>query len=260
LIVRYILSPANREVLAQMAWSNVLLAFDFDGTLAPIVAEAEKASLPSATRALLDGLALRYPCAIISGRARDDVLERVRGIQFWSVVGNHGLEPSFRDGRYVDDVRAWRRKLERRLGHAEGVSVEDKAYSLAIHYRQSRRKREALAAVREAIRPLTDARVIRGKAVVNLVPQGAPHKGVALEKLRARYGCDTALYVGDDQTDEDVFALDQPGRLLGIRVGRSTRSAASYYLKDQAEVAALLRVLLNLRPAPNQGRSYDGNR
>ena len=253
-----ILSPSNREVLAQIAWSNVLLAFDFDGTLAPIVVDRETATIPAPIRTLLEELSLRYPCAIISGRSRDDVLKRVRGIQVWSVVGNHGLEPSEGAPGAVAEVQRWRRMLVRRLAGAPGISVEDKVYSLAIHYRRCRKKREVVKMIREAIRPLKDVRVIRGKAVVNLIPPDAPHKGVALERLRAVLGCDTALYLGDDETDEDVFALDQPGRLLGIRVGRNARSAAGYYLKSQSEVAALLQVLLRFRSSSPNRRRLEG--
>ena len=64
---------------------------------------------------------------------------------------------------------------------------------------------------------------------------------------RERLRCDTAIYVGDDETDEDVFALDQPGRLLSIRVGAKQASAASYCVRGQAEVDGLLRALINLR-------------
>jgi trehalose 6-phosphate phosphatase len=91
-------------------------------------------------------------------------------------------------------------------------------------------------------------RLVGGKLVVNLLPAGAPHKGLALEAARERFGCDTALYVGDDETDEDVFALDQPGRLLAIRVGRRRGSAAGYYLRNQREIDRVLRVL-SLSPA-----------
>jgi trehalose 6-phosphate phosphatase len=83
--------------------------------------------------------------------------------------------------------------------------------------------------------------------VVNLLPPGAPHKGVALERARRQLGCDTALYVGDDETDEDVFGLDQPGQLLGIRVGRREASRASYFVRDQRRVDDLLRALVALR-------------
>jgi len=65
--------------------------------------------------------------------------------------------------------------------------------------------------------------------------------------LRSAEGADVALYVGDDVTDEDVFGIDQPGRLLSVRVGDSRGSAAHYYLRKQAEVVRLLAVLAKLR-------------
>jgi trehalose 6-phosphate phosphatase len=86
-----------------------------------------------------------------------------------------------------------------------------------------------------------------GKLVVNLLPDGAPHKGIALEELRAREGADTAVFVGDDVTDEDVFELDRPGKLLGIRVGQSRSSAAPFYIRNQLEVDALLERLVACR-------------
>jgi trehalose 6-phosphate phosphatase len=90
-------------------------------------------------------------------------------------------------------------------------------------------------------------RIIPGKLVVNLVPAGAPNKGDVLLASRARAGADSALYVGDDVSDEDVFSLDRPGRLLSVRVGRSPRSAAAYYLRNQAEIEQLLSTLIELR-------------
>jgi trehalose-6-phosphatase len=56
--------------------------------------------------------------------------------------------------------------------------------------------------------------------------------------------------VGDDETDEDVFALDQPGRLLTVRVGTKRASQASYYVRNQAAVDDLLAVLVSLRREP----------
>jgi len=82
---------------------------------------------------------------------------------------------------------------------------------------------------------------------VNVLPPDAPHKGLALERLRTEQGCDTALYVGDDETDEDVFTLDRPGQLLSVRVGASGRSQAAYFLKNQGEIDVLLDLLLRAR-------------
>jgi trehalose 6-phosphate phosphatase len=90
-------------------------------------------------------------------------------------------------------------------------------------------------------------RILGGKQVVNLVPKDAGHKGIALLNERDRAGCDTALFVGDDDTDEDVFALAQPGRLLSIRVGRKRGSQAAYYLPAQGDIDELMKVLIEAR-------------
>jgi len=87
----------------------------------------------------------------------------------------------------------------------------------------------------------------RGKLAVNLLVPNAPHKGLALERERAHFACDTVMYVGDDETDEDVFQLDRPGRLLSIRVGRKRASAAPYYIHNQGEIDRLLETLVALR-------------
>ena len=68
--------------------------------------------------------------------------------------------------------------------------------------------------------------MIGGKQVVNILPEGAPTRAWRSSRSAERLGCDTAIYVGDDETDEDVFALDQPGRLLSIRVGARKASLA----------------------------------
>jgi trehalose 6-phosphate phosphatase len=243
--MKNILAHANRDVLRQYACSRVLLAFDYDGTLAPVVADPDAAFMRGETRALVGELAARRPCVIISGRARADAVRRLRGLNTIEVIGNHGIEPWQSSRQSLEAVRVWRTRLASRLASLQGVVLEDKVYSLAIHYRQSREKRRARAEIQHAAAELGDLRVIRGKLVINLLPRDAPHKGIALEKARARFGCDTAIYVGDDETDEDVFALDQPGRLLSIRVGESRRSQAPYFIRSQADVDRLLRALLD---------------
>lgn len=245
--MKNLLSRANRDVLEQFAWSNVLLAFDYDGTLAPIVDERDRAAMRPRTRALLQAAAKLYPTIVISGRAQADVLKRLRGIRVCEVVGNHGIEPWHTTDRLIEIVQRWAPLLEERLASFKGVEIEDKVVSVAVHYRRSREKKRARLAILEAARALGDVRVIGGKLVVNVLPNGAPHKGIALERERDRLRCDTAIYIGDDETDEDVFMLDQPGRLLAVRVGPKRHSAAGYFVRDQAAIDRLLELLIALR-------------
>ncbi|MCC7535126.1 MAG: trehalose-phosphatase [Deltaproteobacteria bacterium] len=253
--MRHVLSNGGREILAQMAWSKVLLGFDFDGTLAPIVTDPAAATMPRAHRARLVAVAQRYPCVVVSGRSRLDVAARVEGVTLVGVIGNHGLEPGRGLRRLERMVRTWLPSLRSALSPIPGVAIEDKGCSLAVHYRRSRAKRHARDCILRAIAELPDAaRVIGGKCVLNVLPPGAPHKGTAVEAARVAASADTVVYVGDDETDEDVFALESPGRLLGVRVGQSARSQASYYLRNQREVADLLDVLVDLRPSAQSHR------
>ncbi|HQZ15596.1 MAG TPA: trehalose-phosphatase [Vicinamibacteria bacterium] len=245
--MRDILAARQRALLEPFAWSRTLLAFDFDGTLAPIVERPEDAVMRPATRRLLTRVAALYPTVVISGRAYPDVEKRVQGLGLRAVVGNHGLEPWKATPRIHRRVREWRPLFEEALASEPGVEIEDKNYSLAIHFRRSRSKKKVRAVVAEVVRGLQKARLIGGIEVVNIVPSDAPHKGMALERERSRLSCDTAIYVGDDETDEDVFALDQPGRLLGIRVGRRPGSRAEFYLESQAGIDSLIRLLARLR-------------
>lgn len=243
----YLFSRANRHLLEIFAWSNVLLAFDYDGTLAPLVSTPARATMRPSTRRLLKRAGRLYPCVAISGRGHADALSRLRGVAISRVVGNHGAEPSSGAKAFRRRVQQWLPVLTARLSGRRGVMIEDKGLSVAVHYRQARDRRATRRAIVAAARSLDDVRIIGGKLAVNLLVPDAPHKGLALERERARFACDTVIYVGDDDTDEDVFQLDRPGQLLSIRVGRKRTSAAPYYIRDQAEIDRLLGTLVALR-------------
>ena len=114
-----------------------------------------------------------------------------------------------------------------------------------MHYRQSARRSELLRQILRAAKNLERARVFGGKYVVNLVVDSDPHKGTALIAERDRLRCDSVLYVGDDQNDEDAFAIG--GKTIAVRIGRSLRSRACYYLRAQSEMDALLELMVTLR-------------
>lgn len=243
----YLFTRANQGLLEMFAWSNVLLAFDYDGTLAPLVSTPARATMRTSTRRLLQQASKLYPCVVISDRARGDALGRLRRIEVCRVVGNHGAEPSPGAKAMRRRVQQWLPMLKTRLARRQGVIVEDKGFSVAVHYRQTRRRNAARQAILAAARSLTDVRIIGGKLTVNFLVPDAPHKGLAVERERAHFSCDTVMYVGDEETDEDVFQMDRPGQLLSIRVGRKRSSAAPYYIRNQAEIDRLLGTLIALR-------------
>jgi len=245
--VKNILTEKQQATLADFARQRVLLAFDFDGTLAPIVREPEAAAMRKSTSDLLAKVAKLYPCVVISGRSRADVMKKVDAIPLRAVIGNHGMEPSrnLRDARWLATL--WHAQLASTLPRIAGVVIEDKGVSLAVHYR----KASARAAVRRlvliAAADLPGARIVEGKMVVNVLPAGAPDKGTALITLCKRLRCESAIYVGDDENDEDVFALASDGQLLGIRVGHSRRSRAAYFLPGQTDVDVVLAEFIDSR-------------
>lgn len=245
--MKNILARAHREVLDQFAWSSVLIAFDYDGTLAPIVADPDRAAMRPRTRRLLAELAALYPCIVVSGRARADTRARLDGVKVRAIIGNHGMESWQGANGFAEQVKDWHQIVARQLANCRGVTVEDKAMSLAIHYRQARAKRSARVAALRAAASLGPVRIIGGKQVVNVLPENTPHKGDALQRERERLGCDTAIYIGDDETDEDVFRLDQPGRLLTIRVGAKRTLMAAYCIRDQRQIDPLIEILTRLR-------------
>jgi trehalose 6-phosphate phosphatase len=245
--MKNILALENRAILEPFVSDEALLAFDYDGTLAPIVPNPDQARMREPTRELLWELAQLSRVIVISGRAQLDALRRLRGVGVLEVVGNHGIEPRHSSDRHRAAVRRWRAVLDPRMEKLEGVAVEDKTFSLAIHYRHARERERALEVIALAVSELEDARVFGGKEVVNILPKGAPDKGVALDRERVRLHCGVALYVGDDETDEDVFKINMPDRLLGIRVGFKGDSAARFFVPDQEAVDDLLRLLLDQR-------------
>lgn len=242
-----ILARQHLSQLERFAASVVLLGFDFDGTLAPLVDDPHAARLRASTRRLLTAVARRYPVAVISGRARADVAARLGSVPVRHVSGNHGLEPWGETPAYAAAAAAWTAHLRDALAGEAGVVVEDKRYSVTVHYRAAPSRTRAARHVREVARTLNGARLIDGHESIALVPVSAPNKGDALELARQALGCDTALFVGDDETDEDVFRNADHSRVLTIRVGARRDSAAEYCIRAQEEIDLLLRYLLKVR-------------
>lgn len=251
--MRYILSSRNRRVLRKFASANVLLAFDFDGTLAPIVSDPKKASPRRSTRKLLRRLTSLYPCIVVSGRSREDVRRKLKKIRFTEFIGNHGIEPWSSSPAVTRLVKSWIPALKRGLARFGGVVLENKRFTLSVHYRHERNKRAVLTLIMDVARGLPKARVIGGKQVVNIVPRGLSNKGRAVERARRQIGCDNVIFVGDDKTDESVFAQTRNKRYLTIRVGANRSSLARFYIRNQGEVDRLLRAFIEPHPEESVG-------
>jgi trehalose 6-phosphate phosphatase len=246
---RDLFSPAGRRALAEFSASNVLVAFDYDGTLAPIADDPRRAALRSRTRQLLRRVAALYPIAVVSGRREADVARRLDGTGVWVAVGHqvHWLRRSAEHYQVRARVLLWRQQLRRKLRDEAGIRIEDKQFALALHYRQAASPDAALAAIVAALVDIDGARVVYGKRVVNVVPDGTLSKAAILLEIERQFGCSCAVYVGDDTDDEDVFHLRSSTPILTVRVGAANDSAAEYVLPDQHDVDTLLAELCKLR-------------
>jgi trehalose 6-phosphate phosphatase len=183
----------------------------------------------------------------VSGRSRADLLPRLEGLPLVAAIGNHGAEAGHGpvDRSLRGAVEGWKASLSRCVAGLPGVELEDKGLSLALHYRRAPSRAAARRALRAATGALPGARVLAGRAVVNVVPAGASDKGAAVAHVLERAGRRRALYVGDDRSDETAFRAE--GVAVGVRVGRTHASAAPYYLPSQAAIDDLLRCIVASR-------------
>lgn len=243
----HLLQPAGEAALAAVLRRSPLVAFDFDGTLAPIATKPDQVRISRSVSDKLRRLAARLPVAVITGRSVADVSKRL-DFEPRYIVGNHGAEmgpgPSPEAAAALDAARRLLASRADDLARA-GVSVEDKGLSLALHYRLSRWPEQARSLIEDIGWQLqAQCRMFGGKMVANLVPSGAADKSTAVHKLVHHCGAPCAIFVGDDVNDEPVFA-SAPDDWLTIRVGRDDpASKAAYFLDSTAEVGMLLDRML----------------
>ncbi|MFA5279089.1 MAG: trehalose-phosphatase [Smithellaceae bacterium] len=243
---QYLFEKNSFPVLEHFLDRSTLFAFDLDGTLAPIVSHPDAAGIPDAVREELSVLAGKAPVAVITGRSRPDALRHLMFAPRY-LVGNHGAEGlsgwKAREKAFVRATRDWQRQLEALIPaeDREGIVMENKGSTISVHYRHAENRKKAHAMIRRAAgRLVPPPRLVGGKCVENLIPEDAPDKGAALKLLMRQAGCSKAFFAGDDETDEDVFRLNHK-RILAVRVGRKNDSSARFFLREQSEIARLLR-------------------
>lgn len=247
----YLLSEEGRRSLRALATRSILYAFDFDGTLAPISSDRDAVKIPRSVHEWLRELAKRAPCAVVSGRALADVTPRLAGT-VPHVIGNHGIEgpTATPDSLSIAETvcLGWKKVFTTNLAQPLkdlGIEVEDKRYSVTLHYRDAAEPDRAHNAALLLLQQLSPApRVIVGRSSVNALPPGQGGKGPAVLTLMVRLRQAGLFFVGDDDTDEDVFGLME-GLAMGVRVGRHSESQARYYLKHQGELEEVLRFLVH---------------
>lgn len=262
--MNYLFNTEGLLELGSFCTSNTLFAFDYDGTLAKIVKDPAKAFMAKKTTVLLEELSTQATVAIISGRSLVDLTQLLPTcLNPRYMIGNHGYEISLSSekGGHQNQEKVinqknceiWKENLSQILRDLQisdtDIMIEDKNYSLTLHYNKSQNspltselKKRLLESLMQLSPP---ARLILGKKIINLVPQQAPNKGTAfLEILKAQNTAEsTAFFIGDDNTDEDVFKLSST-KILSIRVGKKKSSHAKYFIKSQYEINKLLISIL----------------
>lgn len=243
---------------------RLFLFLDYDGTLAPIAEHPSKARLSARTRRLLKEFT-HHPgicVALVSGRSLRDLKQMVRlpGLLY---IGNHGLELQGPKLRYVHPVaresrpllQRLARLLKRTLSSIPGAWVEDKGFTLSVHYRSVAPDRLLLVENKffEVVGPYLEkqqVRVTEGKRVLEVHPAPRWTKGTAIRWFLTRRMASAdnkrilPIYIGDDQTDEDAFEVLKPQGIT-VRVGSSSRvSQAGYTVKSSQEVQEFLQRIL----------------
>lgn len=236
--------------------SRLAIFTDFDGTLAPIRQRASHARLSGRVRRALEQLtADGHLVAVVSGRPLSDLQQRV-GINGVWYAGSHGYFLRAPDGTELSLLRLEQRRLIVRVAHRltmalrkfRGIEVEPKPGAIAVHFRAAtpamRRTVSDMVTLVAGISP--GLRVFPGHMVWEILPAGPVDKYLAARFiLRSALqhdglGTNWPIYLGDDVSDEHVFA-----RWTGIsvRVSRRPKTAAKYFVRSPAEVADCLERL-----------------
>jgi len=245
---------------------DILLFLDYDGTLTPIVERPELAVLSRETKEVLRRLTEneRLKVFIVSGRTMEDVKSLV-GIDNITYIGNHGFEIEgagidfgnfpFEKFREILEYLKW--EINKELIFFIGAFVEDKGLGLSVHYRTLNSKNEPIFEIffdriTREFSSRNEIRIVSGKKVFEIRPPVEWDKGRAVLWLLKAYEealnnqKAVAIYVGDDQTDEDAFhALEKMA--ITIHVGIPHFTAAKYFLETPQEVIEFLKQLEDLR-------------
>lgn len=246
---------------------RLLVALDFDGTLAPLVDDPMSARMtPEAAAAVAELLAAPDTAvAFVSGRTladlqvisehRDDsvvTLAGSHGAQWWEPGGAADAEAGAHEAAEValrDELRA---AAEEIASAVPGAWVEPKTFGFGVHSRlvegaDAGRVHERIDALMAARAPHWRRR--EGHSITEYAFR-SDGKDTAVARLRATTGATAVLFAGDDRTDEDALRSLDAGD-VGIRVGPG-ETAASVRVGGIAELAALLTRLAHQRVSARQ--------
>lgn len=254
------------EMLQQLFdYERVGLISDMDGTLSPIVPVPSDAAPTERNRELLQQLNQHLALvAVVSGRAADDVRQRV-GLPQLVYAGNHGLE-RWHDGAievapavepYLSNLQAAIDDIKPQM--PDGMWIEDKRATLSLHYRDVQNPAESADVFQPTLENIAeehDLRVFRGRMIFELRPPLDMNKGTVFKQLIKEHHLEAALYIGDDTTDADALKMAQTLRresvcyalAIGVESDETpdpVRDNADMMTRGVQDVEALLDWLLN---------------
>lgn len=255
------ITPELADAIESLIDTPILLvALDFDGTLAPLVDRPEDARpLPAAAEALAGLSALENTVtALISGRDLASLRAVGSPPEQTLLVGSHGTERWAPEGfgaedEHIDLSPAQSTALAKATGILEAISaahpgttLEYKPAAIVLHVRQAAANvaTAALHAAHGQLDDIDDLQALDGKSVLEAsVLVGT--KGDGLNWLREVADATTVVFAGDDVTDEDAFAVLRPGD-IGVKIG-SGPTKAQFRLNGPGELPALLDSILDMR-------------
>jgi len=230
---------------------------DYDGTLTPIVERPELAVISEEMRNTIKELSQKCTVAIVSGRMREDVenLARVEGIFY---AGSHGFDIRGLNFSYVLPeaekliplIAEIIEELKEKVGTINGAIIEEKKFSVAVHYRLS--DPQEVPGIQKIVEEIVgrnhSLRLMHGKKVFEILPAIPWNKGRAvrwiMQALKLSWEDSNVIYIGDDTTDEDAFRVVRT-RGAGILVAAQAKiSSADYRLNSPDEVKKLFDELI----------------
>lgn len=249
-------SQSARELLC--ADKKPVFFLDYDGTLTPIVSRPEDAKISQNMRNTVMELCGKFTVAIVSGRAREDV-QALLGIEGLIYAGSHGFDILGPDIEMINPdakamipvIKSLRDEIYKEIGDIEGVIIEYKKFSFAVHYRladEEKHFEKIRACCQKAVSGYKKLRLMHGKKVFEILPAFDWDKGKAVRFIVKALGYnwhDAAIvYIGDDTTDADAYRVIST-RGVPVHVCPEEKPSPAYFkLRDPDDVQRFFEKLI----------------
>jgi trehalose 6-phosphate phosphatase len=230
--------PVPRSLVPHLSETAILL--DIDGTLLDLMPTPREVWVPPGLSKTLNRLTQRTngALALVSGRSLNDI-DLIFAPDQFPAVGGHCAEMRIDPDSEAVAAHAppMDKELKRRLAAiaklSPGILLEDKGYSLALHYRLAPHAEKAIYAAVSLIRadlPNAPIEVLPGKCVCEIKHSGfTKASGVRELMTREPFKGRRPLFIGDDVTDETVFAIMPDFDGFAFSVGRRAKGVAGHF-------------------------------